>query len=85
MLRTADKCVAVRRQMNIQDLGALGELIAALAVFASLLFVGYQLRQSGRRSIWQPALDLANGDFRFHLKDDAANPCSQAPPGTLFP
>ena len=33
--------------MSIQDLGAIGELIAAIAVVASLLFVGYQLRQSG--------------------------------------
>ena len=34
--------------MNWEALGAVGEIIAAAAVIASLLFVGYQLRQSQR-------------------------------------
>ncbi len=34
--------------MNWEAIGAVGELAAAVAVVASLLFVGYQLRQSQR-------------------------------------
>ncbi len=34
--------------MNWEAIGAIGEMIGALAVFASLLFVGLQIRQSDR-------------------------------------
>ena len=36
--------------MSIQDLAALGELVGAIAVVASLLYVGKQLRQSNAMS-----------------------------------
>ena len=34
--------------MNIEDLGNLGEFIAALAVVASLVYLGYQVRENTR-------------------------------------
>ena len=36
--------------MSIQDLAAFGELVGAIAVVASLLYVGKQLRQSNAMS-----------------------------------
>ena len=33
--------------MSIMELGALGQFFASLGVIVSLLFVGYQVRQSG--------------------------------------
>ena len=34
--------------MNIMELGAIGELVGGVAVVASLLYVGFQVRQSNR-------------------------------------
>ncbi len=34
--------------MNWEAIGAIGQMIGALAVFASLVFVGLQIRQSDR-------------------------------------
>jgi hypothetical protein len=34
-------------EMNLQDLGAIGEFVGALLVFISLIYVGLQIRQTG--------------------------------------
>ena len=39
--------------MGIMELGAIGELVGAVAVIGSLIFVGAQLRQPGGQDSWQ--------------------------------
>ena len=39
---------AIWWQMSIQDLGALGELVAAIATIATLLYLAIQIRQNNR-------------------------------------
>ena len=38
----------MRRRMSIQDLGALGELVAAIATIATLIYLAIQIRQNNR-------------------------------------
>ena len=76
--------------MDILELGAIGELVGALAVVGSLLFVGLQMRQSNRLSraesvqshvyqrnadVLTPLLDQAFGDTLQRL------PALPVPPG----
>ena len=44
--------------MDIMELGAIGELVGALAVVASLLYVGTQVRQSNRQARDAAARDV---------------------------
>jgi hypothetical protein len=62
--------------MNVQELGSLGELIAAIATVCTLFYLGYQIRQSSKVSkgssyhlaveqTWQSVLTVVNnGEVR---------------------
>ena len=55
-------------------LGALGEFFGALAVVASLLYVGHQLRQNNRiarsdRDSWRALRGSYSPDFRSFLEE----------------
>ncbi len=58
--------------MDIMELGAIGELVGGVAVIASLVFVGLQVRQSAeatRQAQAHRALD-ASADFLEHVSAD---------------
>ena len=46
--------------MTIQDLGALGELISALAVLGSLIYIATQVRQTNRQILINSDLQIRN-------------------------
>ena len=54
--------------MNIQDLGALGELVAAFATIATLLYLAVQIRQNNRSMGESKKLALAQ---TYQMRSDA--------------
>ncbi len=59
--------------MEIMELGALGELVGALAVVGSLLFVGLQLRQAAATSIASAEFSITT-EFNGLHRTVLANP-----------
>ncbi len=53
--------------MDIMELGALGELVGGVAVVASLLYVGHQVRQNARSVRAGTFADMADSFNRFNL------------------
>ncbi len=59
--------------MDIMDLGAIGELVGGVAVIASLVYVGLQVRQSNRQTKDTAAREVAS-QFDRLLETIVANP-----------
>ena len=58
--------------MEIMELGAIGELVGGVAVIASLLYVGLQVRQNTvllKRSNSVMGINLVRAEDRFFLTD----------------
>ena len=57
--------------MNLQDFYLLSQIIASLAVVVTLLFVGFQLKESNRQS----RLSALQTSVQFHAKRSATRRC----------
>ncbi len=54
--------------MDIMELGAIGELVGGVAVIASLLYVGLQLRQSNKVAKSESIREIARETSQLYLK-----------------
>jgi hypothetical protein len=59
--------------MDIMELGAIGELVGGIAVIASLIYVGLQVRQANRQARDEAARGVAN-QFDRYIETIVADP-----------
>ena len=69
--------------MNITELGAIGELVGGVAVIASLVYVGLQVRQSTQVGRAQAVTTRLSGQMAAELALKRAQGCSAALGGEL--